>query len=67
MGLGVLLAGIGILLGGYLFFRPRAYKEEMGRLGHLFGDFPLWAIRLLGVFLIVFGACISYLFLTKSK
>ena len=67
MGLGILLAGISVLVGGYLFFKPQAYKDEMGSLGHLFGGFPSWSIRLLGVFLMVFGACLSYLFLIKSK
>ena len=67
VGVSILLAGIFILVGGYLFLRPQSYKEEMGRIGHLFGEFPLWAISALGVFLSVFSVCLSYLFLTEKN
>jgi uncharacterized protein involved in exopolysaccharide biosynthesis len=64
-GLGFLLVvGITSLLGGYLVFRPQDYKDEMANLGHLFGGFPRWALRILGVFLLAFAAIFAYLVLT---
>ena len=32
-------------LGAYLIFKPEAYKNEMERIGHLFGEWPLWMLR----------------------
>ena len=63
----LILAFIGAAVGGYLVVRPQAYKDEMAGLGHLFGSFPTWAIRILGVFLIAFVAGVSYLFFMQSR
>jgi len=53
------------LLGGYLILRARAYKNEMSELNHLFGQWPVWLIRTLGVVLVVFGLGLAYLFFTR--
>lgn len=58
--------GIAVALGAYLILKPEAYKNEMERLGHLFGEWPPWMLRLLGVFLVVFAAGITYLFLASK-
>ena len=62
----ILIAGVAMLTGSYLIFRPQSYKDEMRSLGHLLGKFSPWAIRVLGFFIV--GAAICFIYVaTKSK
>ena len=63
----IIIVGIALLLGGYLIFKPRSYGEEMAGLGHMFGTFPAWAIRVLGAVLISIAIGLSYLYVTGGK
>ena len=54
--------------GGYLIFRTQQYKDELWRSGDdVISRFPRWAVRILGVFVIVVALVVSYLALTSSK
>jgi len=63
----LLIALPGAALGVYLIVRPEAYKDEMAGLGHLFGTFPVRSIRILGLFLLVFVAGMSYMFFLQPR
>jgi hypothetical protein len=53
--------------GGYLVLRPKQYKNELEDHGEdLISRFPQWAVRVLGVFLIVFALEITYLLFTLN-
>jgi len=57
----IILAGIAAFTSGFLILKPQSYKDEMAGIGHLFGRFSPWAIRVLGIFLIVFAIGFVYL------
>lgn len=64
----LLMFGVGIALGVYLILKPREYKDDLTRSGDdVLSRFPRWAIRILGVFLIVLSLSLSYLFLNSTK
>jgi uncharacterized protein involved in exopolysaccharide biosynthesis len=54
--------------GGYLILRPSAYKSELRAYGdHVISRFPSWAVRILGIFIIVFALGVTYLALKTGK
>jgi uncharacterized protein YjeT (DUF2065 family) len=62
-----LLVGIFVCVGGYLLLRPQRYKDELAQFEHVISRFPSWAIRILGVFIMVVGIGVFYLFLRSPK
>ena len=57
-----------VCVGGYLIFRPQKYKDELRSSGDdVISRFPPWAVRILGIFIIVLALGVSYLALTSSK
>jgi hypothetical protein len=64
----LLITAVFVWAGGYLILRPQEYKSELWRSGdNVISRFPPWAVRILGVFLIVMALGVSYLALKSSK
>jgi uncharacterized protein YjeT (DUF2065 family) len=64
----LLITAVSARVGGYLILRPQQYKDELWRSGDdVISRFPGWAVRILGVFIIVFGLGMLYLALRSSK
>jgi hypothetical protein len=64
----LLITAVFVWAGGYLILRPQEYKGELWRSGdNVISRFPRWAVRILGVFLIVMALGVSYLALKSSK
>ena len=64
----LIITAVFVCVGGYLIFRTQQYKDELWRSGDdVISRFPRWAVRILGVFVIVVALIISYVALTPSK
>lgn len=64
----LLIAAVFVWGGGYLILRPQVYKDKLWRSGDdVISRSPRWAIRVLGVSLIVAALGVSYLALTSAK
>jgi hypothetical protein len=64
----LIIAAVFVWAGGYLILRPRLYKDELRSSGdNVISRFPRWAVRILGVFIIMVALGVSYLALTSSK
>jgi uncharacterized protein involved in exopolysaccharide biosynthesis len=63
----LLMSGLAVWTGSYLIFKPQQYKDELATFENIISRFPRWAVRILGVFVIVVAITVSYLFLTTPK
>jgi putative copper export protein len=58
----LIIITVSVWVGGYLILRPRQYKDELRRSGDdVISRFSPWAVRALGVFIIVFSLGMLYL------
>ena len=64
----LLLTGISLCVGGYFILRPQQYKDELKGFDEgVISRSPSWAIRTLGVFIIIVGVSVFYFSRTVSK
>jgi uncharacterized protein YjeT (DUF2065 family) len=64
----LIITAIFVWVGSNLILRPHQYKDELWRTGDdVISRFPSWAVRILGLFTIIFGLGILYLAFRSSK
>jgi hypothetical protein len=56
-----------VCMGGYLAVKPQEYKDDLAQHEDVISKSPRWAIRILGLFLIVFAASLFYLISKSAK
>ena len=64
--IGLLILSLGATsFGVFIFLKPRDYKDEVAATSvHPIGNSPTWAIRILGILMVVGGLLLFYRFLT---
>ena len=65
--LGFIFICIFVCMGGYLAVKPQEYKNDLAQYEDVISRSPRWAIRVLGLFLIVFAAGLFYLISRSTK
>jgi uncharacterized protein YjeT (DUF2065 family) len=64
----LLITAVFAWMGGYPILRPQQYKDELWRSGDdVISRFPRWVVRILGIFIIVFGLGMLYLAFRSTK
>ena len=56
-----------VCMGGYFAVKPQEYKNDLAQYEDVISRSPRWAIRVLGLFLIVFAAGLFYLISRSTK